>query len=105
MVCPGVMLTLIICEIFLAWVPLDIVCILCNFITNPKILHFHRTRALLFEGVVCNTHSSGVVAQWMGVFGLLVAGFFKGQINNHTFLAIYEEGTKFGLSCGSNDKT
>jgi hypothetical protein len=81
------MLTLIIREIFFAGVPLDIVCILCNFITNPKISHFYRTQSLPFDGIVHNTNSGGVVAM-DGCFGLRGAQFFWGYTKNQTFLEV-----------------
>jgi hypothetical protein len=81
------MFTLIISKIFLDGVPLDINYILCNFITNPKVSHFHRTQLLPFGGVVCNTDSGGVVAMDV-CFGLWVAQLFKGQMKNHTLFAI-----------------
>jgi len=60
--CPGMVLALIIGKILLSGVPFYIVCILCNFITNPKILHFHQSRMLAFDGVVRDANGRGVVA-------------------------------------------
>ncbi len=52
--CAGMVLALIICKIFLSGVPFNIVGILRNFITHPKISHFHRSRPLAFDSVVCD---------------------------------------------------
>jgi hypothetical protein len=38
-------------------------------------------------------------------FGLWVAQFFQCQVENHAFVAIQEEGTKFGFGGGCNDKS
>ncbi len=54
--------TLVISKIFLARMPSDIICILRDLITNPEVPHLHLTGALMFNGVVCNANSGGVVA-------------------------------------------
>jgi hypothetical protein len=68
MMCPRVVFTLVISKIFFTRVPFDIVRILGNLITHPKISHFHRARLLLFDSVVCNAYGGGIVAM-DGVFG------------------------------------
>ncbi len=60
--CPRLVFALIVRKIFLSGVPFDIVCILGNFIADPKISHFHRSRMLVFDGVVRNADGGGVVA-------------------------------------------
>jgi len=61
--CPSMVLVLIISKILLPGVPLDIVCILCNFITHPKILHFwHLTVLFAMPTAVA-------LLQWIGVLG------------------------------------
>jgi len=62
MVRTDMVLALVISKIFLPGVPLQIVHFLCNFVPNPEKSHFHRSRTLSLDGVVCNTHRSGVVA-------------------------------------------
>jgi hypothetical protein len=52
--------------------PFGIAGILGNFITDPKISHFHQTRLLPFDSVVCNADGGGVVAMDQ-CFGLWVA--------------------------------
>ncbi len=94
--CPGVVFTLVNCQIFLARLPPDIIGILCDLITNPEIPHLHQTGALLLDGVVCNVNSGGVVAMDR-IFGLWMTQFLEGQPENHTFLAIKEERAKFGF--------
>jgi hypothetical protein len=95
--------TLVINKIFLARMPSDIICILHNLITNPEVPHLHRTGVLMFNGVVCTANSSGIVAMDRS-FGLWMSQLFKGQQENHAFFTIQEEGTKFGLCGGRNNK-
>jgi hypothetical protein len=68
---PGVMLALIISQIFLPRVPFNIICILCNFITHPEISHFHRLQVPSLNSVVHDTDSGCIVAIdlyfWLGV--------------------------------------
>ena len=71
-VCPRVMFTLIVRQIFLAGVPFKRIHILCFFFTSPKIPHFHRPQALLFDAIVGNPHDGCIVAV-DGGFGLWVA--------------------------------
>jgi len=58
----NVVLALVISKIFLPRVPLQIVHFLCNLVPNPEKSHFHRSRMLPLDGVVRNTHRSGIVA-------------------------------------------
>ncbi len=92
MMCPRVVFTLVISKILFTRVPFDIVCILGNLITHPKMSHFHQARSLLFDSVVRNAYGGGVVAMG-GCFWLRMAQFFKGQTNNDALFAVQEEGT------------
>jgi hypothetical protein len=85
--CPGMVLALIICKIFLSGVPFNIVGILRNFITHPKISHFHRSRPLAFDSVVCDADGRGVVAMDRG-FRLGMSQFFERHAKNHALFAI-----------------
>ncbi len=60
------MFTLMIRKIILAGVPLDMVCILCNFVTNQKVLHFHWTQLLPFDSLFA-IPTVVALSQWMGV--------------------------------------
>ncbi len=71
-VCPRVMFTLIVRQIFLARVPFKRIHILCFFLTSSKIPHFHRSRVLLFDAIAGNPNGGCVVAV-DGGFGLWVA--------------------------------
>jgi len=66
-----VVLALVVCKIFLPTVPFNFVDILCFLVTYPKISHFHRSRSLLLDGVVCDADGCGVVAvyrcSWLGM--------------------------------------
>jgi hypothetical protein len=104
MVCPGMVFTLVISKIFLARMPSDIICILRNLITNPEVLHLHRTGALRFNGVVRNANSGDVVAMDRS-FMLWMSQLFESQPENHAFFTIQEEGTEFGFCSGRNNKT
>ncbi len=59
-------------QILLTRMPLDIVLFLCYFVTHLEVLHFHGTRALLFNRVVHNNDGGGVIAM-DGGFRLRVA--------------------------------
>ena len=77
--CPRVVFTLVISKILFTRVPFDIVRILGNLITHPKISHFHRARLLSVDGVVCNAYGGGIVAMdlcfWLRVAQLwLITG-------------------------------
>jgi hypothetical protein len=96
MMCPYMVFTLVISKIFLAWMPLDIVCILGHLITHPKILHLHQAQSLTFDGVVGNAYSSGIVAM-DGSFRLWVTQFFEGKTKYHSLLALEEESAEFCL--------
>jgi hypothetical protein len=91
MMCPWVVFTLVVGKILFSGVPFDIVDILCFFIANPKISHFHRSRSLSFDSVVCNSDGCGVIAMdqcfWLGM-----AQLFEGQSKNHALFTIQEEG-------------
>jgi hypothetical protein len=103
MVCPIMVFTLVISKIFLARMPSDIICILRDLITNPEVPHLHQTGWLMFNGVVCNANSGGVVAMDRS-FGLWMSQLFEGQPENHAFFTIQEEGTEFGFCSGGNNE-
>ncbi len=104
MVAACVVFTLVIHKIFLSRMPSDIVRILGNFITHPKVSHFHASRSLALNGIIGDADGGRVVAMnW--VPGLLMAKFFKGESKNHAFFAIEEEGPEFGFCSGCDDKT
>ncbi len=65
-------LALVISKIFLSWVPSDAMLILCNLVTNPKIMHLHRTGALAFDRIIRNSNGGGIVAMDGGL-GLWVS--------------------------------
>jgi hypothetical protein len=81
------MFTLIVRQILLAWVPFKRIHALCFLFTSPKIPHFHRSRALSFDGIIGNPDGGCVVAV-DGGFGLWVAEVFERESKNHSFLAI-----------------
>jgi hypothetical protein len=86
---PNMMFTLVISKILLTRMPLDLICILDNFITHPEITHFHRSRALSFNSVVGNANGGGVIAMNVS-FWLGMAEFFKRESENHPFFAVEE---------------
>jgi hypothetical protein len=57
---------LVICSVFLPWVPLEGVHLLRYFIPNPEKSHFHRSRMLPFNGVVRDANRSGIIAMYRG---------------------------------------
>jgi hypothetical protein len=91
MMCPRVVFTLVISKILFSRVPFDIIHILGNLITHPKISHFCQARSLSFDGVVCNAYGGGIVAM-NGCFWLRMALFFESHTKNHALFAVQEEG-------------
>ncbi len=73
---PRVMFTLIIGKVFHPGVPLKRIHILYIFFTSPKISHFHCSRLLSFDGVVCNAHGR-CISQCTGILGCLCPRSFK----------------------------
>jgi hypothetical protein len=80
-VCPRMMLTLVVSQIFLAGVPNEVIYSLRILICHPKISHFHRARSVAFDGIVCNTNGSGVIAM-DGHTGLWMSEVFEGKAKN-----------------------
>jgi hypothetical protein len=72
---PRVMFTLIIGKIFHPGVPLERIHILCIFFASPKVSHFHCSRSLSFDGVVCNADSRHVITMYW-YFGLFMSEVF-----------------------------
>ena len=68
MVSSDVVFALVVRQVFLTWVPPDIIRILRNFITNPKISHFHCSRSLLID-VLFAIPTAVALSQRIGVFG------------------------------------
>jgi hypothetical protein len=87
MVCPRVMFTLVIGQIFLTWVPNKVEHILCNFVVSPEKYPFHQTQALLFDSIVRNVHDRCVVAM-DGCFKLRVAQVIEDISKNNPCLVI-----------------
>jgi hypothetical protein len=78
--------------------------VLCFFIPYPKESHFHRSRPLLFYGVIGNPDHRGIVTMYGGSW-LCVAQVLQHLLENNSVLAIVEEGAKFGFSHGCHNKT
>ncbi len=56
-----VMFGVVIGEVFLAGVPFDVELVPCNLVGDPKVSHFHGSRALALDGVVSNAGGGGVI--------------------------------------------
>jgi len=82
-----VVLALIVSKVLLPGVPFNFVDILCFLVTYPKISHFHQSRSLPFDGVVCDADGGGIVTvyrcSWLGM-----SQFFEGESKKDTFFAI-----------------
>ena len=67
-------LALVVGKVLLPRVPINFVDILCFLVTYPKISHFHQSRSLSLDGVVCDADGCGVVAvyqcSWLGMLQL-----------------------------------
>ncbi len=81
MMSPWVVFTLIICKVFHSGAPFKRIHFLGIFFTSPKILHFHCSRSLSFDGVVCNANGRCIIAMhrysWLGM-----SQIFKGGSKN-----------------------
>ena len=99
-----VVLALVVCKILLPGVPFNFVDILCFFVTYPKISHFHRSRSLSFDSVVCDADGGGIVAMYR-CSRLGMSQFFEGESKNYTFFAIEEESAEFCLGRRGHDET
>ncbi len=97
------MLALVISKILLSRMPLDIMCILCNLVADPEILHFHGTQSLVFHRIISNANSCSVVAMHV-CFGLWMPKFFQREVEYHALFSIQEEGAKFSFGRRSNDE-
>jgi len=104
MVRTDMVLALVISKIFLSGVPLQIVHFLCNFVPNPEKSHFHGTRTLPLDSIVCDTHRRGVVAMHRCLW-LRMAHVGQGESKNNTSLAIMVKCAEFGLGSGSDDES
>ena len=66
-----VVLALVVSKILLPGVPFNFVDILCFLVTYQKISHFHRSRSLPLDGVVCDADSCGIITvhrcSWLGM--------------------------------------
>ena len=91
-----VVLALVVSKILLPGVPFNFVDILCFLVTNPKISHFHRSRSLSLDSVVCDANGGGIVAMHR-CSRLGMPQFFEGESKNYTFFAIEEESAEFCL--------
>jgi hypothetical protein len=78
---------LVICYVFLPWVPLEGVHLLRYFIPNPEKSHFHSLQMLLFNGVVRDANRSCIIAMYR-VFWLQVTHIIEGESKNNSRLAI-----------------
>jgi hypothetical protein len=99
-----VVLALVICKIFLPWVPLQIVHFLGNFVPYPEKSHFHGSQTLPLDGVVRNTHRSGVVTMHRGLW-LRMAHVRQCESENNASLAIMVKCTEFCFGCGCDDES
>jgi hypothetical protein len=94
---------LVISKILLSRMPLDIICILRDFVADPEILHFHGTRSLALHRIISNADSCSIVAMHV-CFGLWMPKFFQGEAGYHALFAIQEKGAKFCFSRRSDDE-
>ncbi len=100
---PDMVLALIICKIFLPWVPLQSVHFLGNFVPNPEKSHFHRSGTLTFDGVIRNAYCSCIVAMHGGLW-LRMAHFGQGESKYDACLIIMVKGAEFRFRRGRDDE-
>ncbi len=89
-------LTLVICQIFLPWVPSKREHILCYLVTYPKKSHFHRSRTLPFDGVIRNSDCCRVIAVHR-CFWLQMPHVRQCFPEYYSILTVVEEGSQLGL--------
>ncbi len=74
----------IICEIFFTWIPMYIEKFALNLIGYPEETHFHCTRTLFFDRIICNAGSCGIVTMdWCG--RLRMPEFFENESDDFSF--------------------
>ncbi len=74
-----VMLSEVVHKISFSPLPMSSEMILHNLIYNPKVLHFHGSRVLFLDSVICESSGSGIIARnWWGWLG--VAHFVKNSL-------------------------
>ncbi len=93
----------IIRKILLAGMPHNAKVAPVNLISNPKKILFHRSGPLSFNRAVCDGNRRAVVTvdrcSW-----LRVPEFVEGEAQYGGILAVAEEGAKFSLRGGGDDK-
>jgi hypothetical protein len=66
-----VVLALVVGKILLPRVQFNFIDILCFLVAYPNISHFHRSRLLPLDGVVCDADGCGIIAvhrcSWLGI--------------------------------------
>jgi hypothetical protein len=98
------MLALVICQIFLAWVPGHLVHNLCYLVTNPEISHFHFSQLLPFYCIVCDANGGCIITMhWHFWLGMAKVG--QSLPKNYTVLAIMEESAQLSFRCWHHHKT
>ncbi len=74
-----VMLSEVVHKILLSPLPMSSEMLLHNLIYNPKVLHFHGSRVLFLDSVICEISGSGIIARnWWGWLG--VAHFLENSL-------------------------
>jgi hypothetical protein len=104
MVRPDMVFTLVVREVFLAGVPTELVHPLGHFVTDPKEPHFHRARALAFDGIIGNAHGRGIITMHWGLW-LGVAHVGQGEAKNNAGLAIVVQCPQLSLCSRCNDES
>jgi len=67
-----------------------------DFVSNPEKSHFHRSRTLSFDSVICNPDSCRIIAvDWS--FGLGMTHVCERLAEYYAVLAIVEQGAEFGF--------
>ena len=97
-----VIFSIVIAQIFLAWMMADGQNALCFLTQQPKISHVHRPRALAFDGVVDDPDGGGVVAM-DGDGGLGMPHLLKGEFHYFCFHCVEEEGAQLCFRGGCGD--
>ena len=80
----------IICQIFLAWVPLNVKVSVFDLVGYPEESHLHGSGSMFFNCVIGDSSCSLVVTMDMS-WWLWVAKFLEDEADNFAFLAVEEE--------------
>ena len=93
----------IVTKVVLSWLPVNADVDLVHLVWYPMEAHVHGFGALEFGGAVCKSTGCGIVSGDACGARLWVPHFLEDRSEEHSFLAVVEQGSHFGFCCGGHD--